>query len=209
MVLVFRSLRVVPAWSAARLITLALLAATMPVPRSQAAGADQPPPTDPTTPRLSRPLEFPLIEGYGSVVALPEAGERPRIGGRVVFDTTSAAPAGKVNRGLESAARLVNLYAQEGLATSRPQIAVILHSNATSAALVDLAHERAGGGSNPNRELVEKLLAAGVEVWVCGQSIIRGGHTPADILPGIRVAHSAMLFNINRQQDGWASLGVH
>jgi intracellular sulfur oxidation DsrE/DsrF family protein len=186
-----------------------LIVTTLMASGAPAWAADSPPPGDPASPRLSRPLEFPLIEGYGSVVSLPEAGERPRIGGRVVFDTTSAAPAGKVNRGLESAARLVNLYAQEGLAAGRPQIAVLLHFNATPAALIDTAHERAGGGSNPNRELVEKLLAAGVEVWVCGQSIIRGGHSPADVLPGIRVASSAMVFNINRQQDGWASLGIH
>ena len=209
MVLFPGSLRSISAPLANLQTMLALLAVMTGVARVQAAATDQTPPTDPNTPRLSRPLEFPLIEGYGSVVALPEASERPRIGGRIVFDTTSAAPAGKVNRGLESAARLVNLYAQEGLAAGRPQIAVILHYNATPAALVDVAHERAGGGSNPNRELVEKLQAAGVEVWVCGQSIIRGGHTPTDVLPSIRVAHSAMVFNINRQQDGWASLGVH
>jgi len=167
------------------------------------------PPSDPAIPRLSLPLEFPQIEGYGSVVALPEAGERPRIGGRVVFDTTAAPAAGKVNRGLESAARLVNLYAKEGLAAARPQIAVILHSNAMSAALLDAAHDRTGGGSNPNRELVEKLVENGVEVWVCGQSVIRGGHALSDILPGIRIAHSAMVFNINRQQDGWVTLGVY
>ncbi len=165
--------------------------------------------TDPTTPRLSLPLEFPAIEGYGSVVSLPEAGERPRIGGRVVFDTTEAAPAGKLNRGLESAARLVNLYAQEGMGGARPQMAVILHHNAMPAALIDATHERAGGGSNPNRELVEKLQASGVEVWVCGQAVVRGGHTPADIIPGIKFADSGMVFNINRQQDGWATLGVH
>lgn len=162
-----------------------------------------------TPPRLSLPLAFPEIEGYGSVVSIPDAGERPRVGGRVVFDTTGAAPAGKLNRGLESAARLVNLYAQEGMSASRPQIAVILHHHATPAALVDAAHERAGGGSNPNRELVEKLVAAGVEVWVCGQSVVRGGHAVSDILPGVKVAHSAMIFNINRQQDGWASLVIY
>jgi intracellular sulfur oxidation DsrE/DsrF family protein len=178
-------------------------------PAAGGTADQQPPMTDPTAPRLSRPLEVPLIEGYGSVVALPEAEERPRIGGRVVFDATAAAPAGKVNRGLESAARLVNLYAQEGLTAGRPQIAVILHHNAMPASLADQAHERAGGGSNPNRELVERLLAAGVEVWVCGQSLVRGGHAFSDVIPGIRVAHSAMIFNINRQQDGWASLGVH
>jgi len=190
--------------SAAAVLVALLLAAT-----SVSSAADPATPTDPTPPRLSLPQEFPLIEGYGAVVALPGAGERPRIGGRVVFDTTAAVPAGKANRGLESAARLVNLYAKEGLAAARPQIAVILHFNAMPAALTDEAHGRSGGGSNPNRELVEKLLANGVEVWVCGQSVIRGGHALADILPGIKVAHSAMVFNMNRQQDGWATLGVH
>ena len=86
---------------------------------------------------------------------------------------------------------------------------MILHFNATIAALGDKAHGRAGGGSNQNQELVEKLLANGVEVWVCGQSVVRGGHALADVLPGIKVAHSAMVFNMNHQQDGWASLGVH
>ncbi len=185
---------------------LLLLAIT---PLAAAADALVPAPADPTTPRLSLPLAFPEIEGYGSVVSLPEAGERPRIGGRVVFDATAAAPAGKVNRGLESAARLVNLYAAEGLGTARPQIAVILHSGAMPAALGDAAHERTGGGSNPNRELVEKLQHAGIDVWVCGQSVVRGGHALSDILPGIKVAHSAMTFTINRQQDGWTTLSVH
>ena len=155
-------------------------------------------------------LQFPKIEKYGSVVALPTAEERPRAGGRVVFDTTAAAPAGKPNRGLESAARLVNIYELEQLTADRPKIAVILHFNATAAALTDAAHAKtASGGANPNRELVEQLLANGVEVWVCGQSVIRGGHAVADVLPGIRVAHSAMIFNLNRQTDGWATLGVY
>jgi intracellular sulfur oxidation DsrE/DsrF family protein len=154
--------------------------------------------------------QFPKIEKYGSVVALPDAGERPRPGGKAVFDTTAAAPEGKPNRGLESAARLVNIFELEKLGQERPQIAVILHFQATSAALNDAAHAKAANGtSNPNRELVEKLLANGVEVWVCGQSVIRGGHSLDDVMPGIRIAHSAMIFNLNRQADGWATLGVY
>jgi len=155
-------------------------------------------------------LEFPVIERYGSVVALPDAGERIRSGGKISFDATAAAPAGKPNRGLESAARLVNLHALEGLSGPRPQIAVILHFNATAAALKDEAHEKTpAGGSNPNRELVEKLIAEGVEVWVCGQSVIRGGNPLSDVLPGIRIAQSAMTFNINRPADGWTAIGVY
>lgn len=161
-------------------------------------------------PRSPPALEFPRIAGSGGVARLPDAGERPRPGGKVVFDTTAATAAGKPNRGLDSAARLVNIYAAEGLEAARPRIAVILHTAATTAAFTDDAHSRTpAGGPNPNRQLVEALIADGVEVWVCGQSVIRGGHSLADVLPGIRVAHSAMIFNINRQSDGWSSLGVH
>jgi intracellular sulfur oxidation DsrE/DsrF family protein len=156
------------------------------------------------------PLQFPQIAHYGSVVALPDAGERIRAGGKVYFDTTAAAPAGKPNRGLESAARLVNLAALDGVAESRPKIAVILHFNATAAALTDEAHAKsAAGGVNPNRELVEKLISNGVEVWVCGQSVIRGGSPLSDVMPGIRIAQSAMTFNINRPADGWIAIGVY
>lgn len=158
----------------------------------------------------SLPLEFPRIAGYGGVAGLPDAEERPRAGGKVVFDTTAAAVAGKPNRGLDSAARLVNLYAAEGMDAARPRIAVILHTSATVVALNDDAYARsAAGGPNPNRQLVEALVAEGVEVWVCGQSVIRGGNALADVLPGVRVAHSAMIFNMNRQADGWSTLGVH
>lgn len=155
-------------------------------------------------------LQFPRIEKYGSVVALPDAGERIRAGGKIYFDTTAESQSGKPNRGLESAARLVNLYSLEGLSGPRPQIAVILHFNATSAALKDEAHAKSPArGSNPNRDLVEKLVANGVEVWVCGQSVIRGGNPLSDVLPGIRIAQSAMTFNINRSADGWTTIGVY
>ena len=92
-------------------------------------------------------LQFPQIEKYGSVVALPDAGERIRSGGKIYFDTTAAAPAGKPNRGLESAARLVNLHVLEGLSGPRPRIAVILHFNGTAAALKDAAHAESPGGA--------------------------------------------------------------
>ena len=76
-----------------RLPAAPALLAFLLVASGTASAAGQTPPADPAPPRLSLPQEFPQIEGYGSVVALPDAGERPRIGGRVVFDTTSAAPA--------------------------------------------------------------------------------------------------------------------
>ena len=87
---------------------------------------------------------------------------------------------------------------------------MILHFNATAAALKDEAYARSpAGAANPTRELVEQLIANGVEVWVCGQSVIRGGNPLSDVLPGIRIAQSAMTFNVNRPADGWIAIGVY
>jgi hypothetical protein len=92
----------------------------------------------------------------------------------------------------------------------RPQIASLIHFNATGAALKDEVHAKSpAGGSNPNREMVDKLVADGVEVWVCGQTVSRGGNPLSDVLLGIPIAQSAMTFNINRLADGWTAIGVY
>jgi intracellular sulfur oxidation DsrE/DsrF family protein len=57
--------------------------------------------------------------------------------------------------------------------------------------------------------MVDKLVADGVEVWVCGQTVSRGGNPLSDVLPGIPIAQSAMTFNINRLADGWTAIGVY
>lgn len=81
--------------------------------------------------------------------------------------------------------------------------------NATAAAPKDAEHAKSpGGGLNPNRELVERLVADGVEVWVFGQFVIRGGNPLSHVLPGIRAARSAMTCTINRPADGWTTVGV-
>lgn len=66
-------------------VALALALATSVAPSRAEFGADMP------------AQQFPRIEKYGAVVSLPDAGERPRAGGKVVFDTSAAGPADKPN----------------------------------------------------------------------------------------------------------------
>ena len=72
---------------------------------------------------------FPVIEGYGGVVAVGTE-EGPRKGSKVVFDVTGdAKESGKPVPGLERAALLYNLAGREGLKPADLNVAIVLHGS--------------------------------------------------------------------------------
>ena len=56
---------------------------------------------------------------------------------------------------------------------------------------------------NPNRTMVEEIIAAGGQVILCGQSAAARGIDREDLLPGVQVAMSAMTALTVLQQDGY------
>ncbi len=149
---------------------------------------------------------FPVIEGYGGVVSLPAAVEQPAKGTKVVIDATAVAKdAGKPAPGLERAATLLNLAGAAGLKAADVEVVVVLHGQATFAALTDDA-AKAAGHPNPNGVLIERLAKAGVRVLVCGQSLERNGLDPKAVRPGVTVAASAISAVVNLQQKGFAMI---
>lgn len=161
------------------------------------------------TPGL-KPLEYPIIAGYGGVVALPSsAAEPPRSGASVVFDVTSGGDPVAVNKGLERAARLLNLYGAAGRQASDVQLTIVLHGEATKSVLTDeFFASRFQTETNPNLPLVEALHGAGAQVLVCGQSLNRNGFPETAIAPHVKVAASAMTAVINRQANGYSLVEV-
>jgi intracellular sulfur oxidation DsrE/DsrF family protein len=165
----------------------------------------------PATAIESTPAErvFPLIAGFGGVVALPDAVEPPRTGAKVVFDVSAGSKPAEVNIGLERVARLFNLYGAAGKSARNLAATVILHGDATTAVLKDdVYRSRFEGVANPSLPLIQKLREAGVQVLVCGQALHNKNIPLADVTPDVRVAASAMTVLINRQQDGYAYVPV-
>ena len=163
-----------------------------------AAARGQPPPDD-------AGLVYPLVPGHGGVVPLPRAAEQPRKGAKVVFDVTADAKPGEVNRGLEHVARLLNLYGAAGLTARDVKIAVVFHGEADKAVLSDAAYAaRFKAAANPNLPLIRDLKKAGVEVFVCGQSLHDRGFKAEEVAEDVPVADSAMLVLVNKQTDGYA-----
>ncbi|OHE84202.1 MAG: hypothetical protein A2190_05065 [Lysobacterales bacterium RIFOXYA1_FULL_69_10] len=138
-------------------------------------------------------LQFPRIAGAGGVIdrgtrPAPEPG-RTR---RVLFDLDSAAGPG-IDPGLESVARLLNLYALAGVPDGRVEVVVLLRGGATALALQAGAHERRFGAANPNATLVDALLSAGVRIEVCGQASHRKGFAAGELDPRIPTVLAALV----------------
>ena len=179
-----------------------------PVPAVDPASASAP---SPTTPPVADPnLLFPIIEGYGGVVAVADAVEPPRAGMKLVLDVTSEAKKPEeVNKGLDRAARLLNLYGTAGLKASDISITVVLHGEATKSVLSDEAWEsRLQIKHNPNLPLIRLLQKAGVEVIVCGQALSYKKIERGEVAGEIPVAAAALTVLLNRQADGFAYVPV-
>lgn len=155
------------------------------------------------------PLEYPLISGYGGIVRVPNAAESVRKGTKVVFDVTADANPTAVNKGIERAARLLNLAAAAGLKTSDVQITIVLHGDATKSALEDDFYKaRFQTDQNPNLALIRELKKAGVELFVCGQALNYKGFPLSTVAKEVSVADAALSVMVNRQLDGFAYLPV-
>jgi intracellular sulfur oxidation DsrE/DsrF family protein len=169
-------------------------------------------PKDPSPARLTDASEpgktgliYPLVPGHGGVVPLPRAPEQPRKGAKAIFDITANAKPGEVNKGLESVARLLNLYGAAGLKARDVKITAVFHGAANKAVLSDTAYAaRLKVAANPNLPVIRDLKKAGVEVFVCGQSLYNLGFRTEEVAKEVPVADSAMLVLVNRQTDGYA-----
>ena len=158
---------------------------------------------------LAEPATGPVIENYGPVYAVPEGSFNldPQQDYKVIMDIgkgpedTSA-----LNRGIESAARFINMNARNGIEPGKVKLAVVLHGSAGRAVLTDQAHEKHFETANPNKSLMEELGRAGVDIYICGQTAAHRGFAPDQLLPEVTLAVSAMTVHVRLQQEGYRAI---
>ncbi len=151
----------------------------------------------------------PLIEGYGPTYPIDDR-DIPLEEGfvyKAAFDAADyAGEPDALNRTLVSVARFMNMHARNGVAADNMDLAVVVHGSALKTLLDDRSYRSRYEIDNPNRELVERLEAAGVAFYVCGQSMSFGGVEKRELLPQAKVALSAMTMLTTLQSDGYALL---
>jgi len=150
----------------------------------------------------------PVIEDFGPAVEV--AGGFNLVAGepyRVLFDVARGSrDEHALNRGLESAARLLNMHARAGIDPADLQIEIITHGGTTWDVLSDAAYNKRFGRDNPNIALLEALAGAGVVIRQCGQSAAFNGVGAEELAPQVTMAVSAMTVLIRRQAEGWVLL---
>ncbi len=152
-----------------------------------------------------QPSMGPVIQDFGPYLPVLEPGLETPMGQpmKAVFDVAQSPEPGEASRYLETPARYMNMHAGSGVSKDNLRAAVVIHGRATRDLLTDAAFQKRFGMDNPNRALVEALIAADVEIVLCGQSAAFGGYDKAELLPGVKLALSAMTALVGLQNQGY------
>lgn len=149
--------------------------------------------------------QTPLIEGYGEVINFQEAAQQPNSEQeyKLLFDVTSNAQKQGVNKRLWVVARTMNMMHIAHVPLDQLKIVVALHGEATFDALSQEAYMKKFNKANPNIDLIEKLNAKGVRLYVCSQALAARSIRPEDLHPAITPALSALSVLSNYQIKGY------
>ncbi|TWT89368.1 DsrE family protein [Neorhodopirellula pilleata] len=154
-------------------------------------------------------VTYPAIAGYGGVVRLPNADQQPRASTKLLVDLTSGGDADRLNPGLEKVAKYLNIYAGGGARPVDVKVAVVFHGEATLAVLNEDAYAaKFETNGNPNLNLLRQLDESGVDLYVCGQSLISKGSSTNDVAGFVKTAVSALTAVVNLQTDGFAYVPI-
>ena len=153
-------------------------------------------------------LLAPLIPGYGEVIPVDNAGEKPdpALDYKVVLNATKGGAPDAPVPFLDKAAKVANLLAQSGVPAEHRHIVVILQGAATMAVLNEKGLKARGLTRNPSADLVARLNAAGVSVRVCGQALAAAKIARDEVMTGIQVDLSALTTVSGLQLRGYALL---
>jgi intracellular sulfur oxidation DsrE/DsrF family protein len=154
----------------------------------------------------SEPGTGPVIKGFGPVFEVPQGAlnldkDRHYKVSMDVSDTPESN--GDLNRRFESAARFLNMHARNGIDPGNIEFAIIVHGSAGKDLLKDTAYETRFDKSNPNTALLNALGAAGVKIYLCGQTAAYRGLAVGELNPAVTMALSAMTAHVLLQSQGY------
>jgi intracellular sulfur oxidation DsrE/DsrF family protein len=139
--------------------------------------------------------QFPIVKGFGGIYEIADATERPdpSLEYRIIVDLATAAEDNKqISRWVDNVARLINLHGLAGVPKEKIKVKVVIHGGAIFTLLQDKNYQERFETENPNLKVFESLKEAGVDIYVCGQSLIARNLKTADLWPGVAIAHSAL-----------------
>lgn len=121
------------------------------------------------------------------------------------FDMANKSSDDAINQTLDSAARFINLNVESGADARNIKVAIVVHGQAA----IDVTDSKFyssknDGRLNHNANVIAELQKNGTTIYVCGQTAAWLGINNSDLLPGVKMAPSAMTAHALLQQDNFA-----
>ena len=150
----------------------------------------------------------PIIKDYGTIygldnVTLPDKSQEYKI---VIDLKPSNDDYDNVNKGLINIARALNLHAVGGVPKEQLHVAVAIHYTATPIVLNNVGYQKKYGVDNPNLELISQLKDAGVEIYICGQSLVARKYEFKNVNPDVSIALSMLTVVTEKMMKGYSLL---
>lgn len=148
----------------------------------------------------------PVIQEFGAVYSVenPDFEVDLTQDFKAVFDVgASPKEHSKINPYLETGARFLNMHAQAGVPEKQLKAALVIHGSATKDILTDIAYEERYGTKNPNLALINAMLAADVQLILCGQSANSRKIKETEMIKGVQLSLSAMTALVLLQNEDY------
>jgi len=151
----------------------------------------------------------PVIKSYGTVFQLPNADQKPdpSINYKILVELTeNGSKPDSLNEYIEALPTLVNLHAAEGVPKENIKMVVVLRKMATYAVFDNELYKEKFKCDNPNLQLLKELMVAGVEFFVCGQTMQKRNIDTRKLVAGTKVASSGLTAITTYQLKGYTMI---
>ena len=151
----------------------------------------------------------PVIKSQGGIFDVPFALERPDptlVYNIVIEVERESEKPDTINWALNNVARLLNLFAVGGVPATNVNVVLAIHGGATYTTMNNDQYRSKYKEDNPNLKLYQELQAAGVKMFVCGQSIINRKVDRSRMVPEVKPALSMLTTVTTYQLRGYAYL---
>ncbi|WP_347921966.1 DsrE family protein [Pontimicrobium sp. SW4] len=151
-------------------------------------------------------LEGKIIKNFGETFTIETLDIKTDISKefKVIFDVSqSSTDRSIINKNIVTAARFLNMHANEGMKKEQLKVAMTIHGGAWQDVLNNKAYKEKYGVDNPNLELINELTKAGADIIICGQTASFRGITKDNANPNVKFALSAMTALIQYQNNGY------
>lgn len=149
----------------------------------------------------------PIIKNFGPVADIANSDfvvDTDRIH-KLVFDVSkSPEDPEKLNSGIETLARYLNMHARSGVAVENMQLVLVVHGAAGKDLLNNAAYQKRLQVDNPNLPLLKALAAAGVKTYICGQTAAFRGYRKNELAAPVSLALSALTVLDELQHKGYS-----